>query len=372
MGTSDSRNKKNEKKLLTSSKIAQEFNCPLCNKKFNGNITFSKLNQHLKKCGKTHKTSAKNFKSTMKIDLSYDYNVNLKEMNKNNKIKAPIRKYSSVILKEISKNKKLDYYFMKENSYGSFSKNEEEDKNPDKLIKGSFEERFNQMYEYFNLKKNQNKTEITINGANIFQLLSKLKLCNIYEKKVFIVQKNKVEEKIDINELVNQYFDLMIKDKNIEIINGKTILLSFSNKIDFELFGYILAILLIYPKIKIYYKLPKLICKLLINEKITLNDIQYENKFIYDSLIKLKNKNDFSNLNLYFYYEGNYLIPNGNKIKVDEYNIEEYINRMIEFEINKHIKKSNLIKDSVFRYVPKSYIMNFKGEELYQIFNRLL
>ena len=123
---------------------------------------------------------------------------------------------------------------------------------------------------------------------------------------------------------------------------------------------------------KKFYKLPKLICKLLINEKICLNDIQYENKLIYDFLTEIKNKNDFSNLNLYFYYEGNYLIPNGNKIKVDEYNLEEYINKMVEFEINKHLKKIDIIKDSMFRYIPKNYIMNFKGEELYQIFNRLL
>ena len=228
------------------------------------------------------------------------------------------------------------------------------------------------MNEYFCLKKNQNKNEIIIKGENIFQLFNKLKQCNIYEKIAFFLQTNEIEKKIEINELIFQYFDLMIKEKNIEIINGKTILLSFDNNIDFELFGYILAILLIYPNCRINYKLPKLICKLLINEKICLNDIQYENKLIYDFLTEIKNKNDFSNLNLYFYYEGNYLIPNGNKIKVDEYNLEEYINKMVEFEINKHIKKIDIIKDSMFRYVPKNYIMNFKGEELYQIFNRLL
>ena len=66
------------------------------------------------------------------------------------------------------------------------------------------------------------------------------------------------------------------------------------------------------------------------------------------------------------------MIPNGNKIKVDEYNFEEYTDKMIEFEINKYMKKINIIKDLVFRYIPKSYIMNFKGDELYQIINRLI
>ena len=367
MGISDSRTKKHEKKLLISSKIAQEFNCPLCNKKFTGKTTFIQLNKHLKKCDKTQK----NLKSTKRIGLSFDDNTN----QISNEIKGSIRKYrkhSSVILKEISKNMKIDNFFMKENSSGKFSKNEQEGKNYDKKIIGSLEDRLNQMNEYFCLKKNQNKNEIIIKGENIFQLFNKLKQCNIYEKIAFFLQTNEIEKKIEINELIFQYFDLMIKEKNIEIINGKTILLSFDNNIDFELFGYILAILLIYPNCRINYKLPKLICKLLINEKICLNDIQYENKSIYDFLTEIKNKNDFSNLNLYFYYERNYLIPNGNKIKVDEYNLEEYINKMVEFEINKHIKKIDIIKDSMFRYVPKNYIMNFKGEELYQIFNRLL
>ena len=251
------------------------------------------------------------------------------------------------------------------------NKEKKRGKNKVKII-GTFEERINQMNEYFNLKKSQYKTEVIIKGENVFNLLNQLKNISIYQKIFFMLETEEKEKKIDLNDLLFQYFDLMIKSKSIVIINGKTISLSFSNHIDYELLGYILAILLIYPNIKINYKLPKLICKILINEKISLNDIQYENESLYDYLIKLKNKNDFSIINLYFNYEGSDLIPNGNKIKVDEYNFEEYVDKMIEFEINKYIKKINIIKDSVFRYIPKSYIMNFKGDELYQIINRLI
>ena len=123
MGTSDSRTKKHEKKLTISSKIAQEFNCPLCNKKFTGKTTFIQLNKHLKKCDKAQK----NLKSTKRIGLSFDDNTN----QISNEIKGSIRKYrkySSVILKEISKNMKIDNFFMKENSSGKFSKNEQERK----------------------------------------------------------------------------------------------------------------------------------------------------------------------------------------------------------------------------------------------------
>ena len=118
--------------------------------------------------------------------------------------------------------------------------------------------------------------------------------------------------------------------------------------------------------------MPHLICKLILNEKLDLNDIQYENKALYDYLFKLKNGNDFSELNIYFNYEGNDLILNGNKIKVNEYNCEIYIDRMIEYEINKYKKEIDIMKGSLFNYVPNNFLMNFKGEELYRIFNRLV
>ena len=374
MGTSESRNKKLGNQLSISSKIKEEFNCPLCNKKFTENMTFIQLNQHLKRCGNIHNYSSKNARSFRRIDLSFDNDRNKKIQNNNNIIKTPIRRYGSIILEEISKNKKLDFIFSEEKSLEKIiSINDKKKRGYNKVkIIGTFEERINQMSEYLNLKKSQYKAEFIIKGENVFQLLEQLKNISIYQKIVLILKTKENEKKLNLNDLIFQYFDLMIKLKYIEIINGKTIALSFRNKIDYELLGYILAILLIYPDIKINYKLPKLICKILINEKLSLNDIQYENESFYDYILKLKNKNDFSKLDLYFNYEGYDLVPNGNEIKVDEYNFEEYIDKMIEYETNKYIKKINIIRDSVFRYIPKSYIMNFKGDELYQIFNRLI
>ena len=40
------------------------------------------------------------------------------------------------------------------------------------------------------------------------------------------------------------------------------------------------------------------------------------NKLLYDDLIKIKNENDFSELEINFYHEGKDLIPNGSQIKV--------------------------------------------------------
>ena len=372
MGKSESKPLKEVNKSSVGSKINQDFICPYCNKKFSGNMTYTQLNQHLKRCEKRIQ-SIKNINSTKKIEFSDDEISYKKTKGKNIKIKRRIRKFSSVILKEISKHNKINHNLIlaKSNDDAILRIEKKEDKNLKKII-GTFDERYNQMLEYFILKKNQFKTSLLIKGENILQLLNKLKENNLYENIILILQLKEEEKKYTLIEFALQYFDFMIKHKNIEIINGKTISFSFcQKKINFEIFGYILAILLIYSEYKINYKLPHLICKLLLNEKIDLNDIQYENKPLYNYLFKLKNENDFSELNIYFNYEGNDLILNGTKIKVNEDNCETYIDKIIEHEINKFKKEIDIMKSSVFNYVPKNYIMNFIGDELYRIFNRI-
>ena len=52
MGKTESKSRKvNENKITLSSKIKKDFNCPLCNKKFTGSMTYLQLNQHLFRCG---------------------------------------------------------------------------------------------------------------------------------------------------------------------------------------------------------------------------------------------------------------------------------------------------------------------------------
>ena len=336
-------------------------------------MTYIQLNQHLNTCGKIHIQPSRNATTRRRIEFSFDDLINKKSLNQNDNYPLGKRKHSSVILKEISKNKRLNFgLYMNKSNYFNNSKNDEEKEKNDENIKGTFGERYNQMVEYFNLKKDKSKNNQIIKGDNINQILNRLKYCNIYEELCFILKEKENDKKFNISDLIHQYFDLMIKLKHIEIINGKTIAISFRNKIDFELFGYILALLLIYPEYKINYKLPHLICKLILNEKVKLNDIQYENKALYEYLIKLKNENDFSKLKIYFNYEGKDLIVNGSKVKVDEYNIEEYIDKIIDYEIYKYKKEINIISGTLFNYIPKYYLLNFRGDELYQIFNRLV
>ena len=389
MGKKESKLRKlNENKITLSSKIKRDFNCPLCNKKFIGSMTYLQLNQHLFRCGNIHSKPTTSLNMNLKKNLSFT-NINsnyISETNRENQKHNGSTSFKSQIIKDNA------HFIMKINSDKHNQKKNniileetqiKNDKNnnmkieefishsPPHTLEGTFEERYNKLREYFELKKKQMNQSITINGPNIKELLYKIKDCNLYLNTFFIID-NDNENKFSLNEIVMKYFDLMIENNKINVINGKSLTISLKNKIDFELLGYILALLFIYQEIKIKYKLPQLLCKLLINEKITLNDVQYENKELYDELIKIKKEDDLSELEIYFVYNGDDLILNGSQIKVNENNIEDYFDKMINYEIQKYKKEIIKIQDSVFQFIPKNYILNFTGEELYQIVNKFV
>ena len=157
MGKSQSKPKKFVNKLSISSKINQEINCPLCNQKFTGNMTYDQLNQHLNRCGKINFETVKKHYSDRRFDLSFDKRINNKSKNKNI-LQNNRRKLSSLILKEISKNNKVHHSLDNEQRKRIMLRNEMKEQNSEKII-GTFEERYNQMIEYINIKKNhlQNK-----------------------------------------------------------------------------------------------------------------------------------------------------------------------------------------------------------------------
>ena len=84
---------------------------------------------------------------------------------------------------------------------------------------GTFEERYNNLKEYFELKIKQMNQSITINAENLKKLLFKIKDCNLYLKSTFLIDEEK--NKFSLNDMVIKYFELMIEKKKIGIINGK-------------------------------------------------------------------------------------------------------------------------------------------------------
>ena len=94
---------------------------------------------------------------------------------------------------------------------------------------------------------------------------------------------------------------------------------------DYEMLWIILSILFIYPEIKLKYKLCLILCKILVNQRLELNDIKYVNNELYNSLFNLRQDKNVSNRGLVYYYEGNELLIDGKNIKVTSKNVFDHI-----------------------------------------------
>ena len=164
----------------------------------------------------------------------------------------------------------------------------------------------------------------------------------------------------------------MIKNKSYNLIN-ETLFFSFNNnKVDYEMLGIILSILFIYPEIKLKYKLCLILCKILVNQRLELNDIKYVNNELYNSLFSLSKDKNVSSKGLVYYYEGNELLIDGKNTKVTSKNVFDYIEKLINYEIRKYKNEINIIKSNLFQFVPKKNVFYFNGEEIYRIINRTL
>ena len=164
----------------------------------------------------------------------------------------------------------------------------------------------------------------------------------------------------------------MVKKYIFTIINN-TLYFSFINKkVDYEMIGIILSILFIYPEIKLKYKLPLILCKLIVNQRLELNDIKYTNNEIYNSLYTLSKDKNIKSKGLVYLYEGNELLINGKNIKVTNRNVFDYIEKIINYQFRKYKNEINIIKSNLFQFIPKKYIFYYNGEEIYRIINRTL
>jgi hypothetical protein len=229
-------------------------------------------------------------------------------------------------------------------------------------------------------KKNLMNYDLNIECKNYKEIFYAIKNCNIYYNTKFILLRNlntpevssKKPKILNLNDVLNKYFELMAKNKIFNIIKD-TLFFSFENKkIDYEMIGIILSILFIYPEIQLRYKLPLILCKLLVNQRLELNDIQFVNNKIYNNLRDLSKDKNINSKGLVYFYEGNELLIDGKNIKVNSENVCDYIEKLINYEIRKYKNEINIIKTNLFQFIPKKYVFYFNGEELYRILNRTI
>jgi len=348
------------------SKVDEDIKCPLCQRTLSKGTTYIELNFHLYYCDKKKiSRSNSDFVNCNFIAQKDSQNIIPIKYNSDTKISKNILKEDDMIKNTVNDLQLAIDYNEIEDMY------EEEIKNINKNINGN--EKYFELRNFINRKKSQMNYNMTIKSNSYTKLFKSLKEINLYfDIKLIYEKKNKVEKICSLNYILDKYIRIMVKFQIYEIVYEENILsFSFRNKnVDFEMIGIILTILFIYPEIKIKYKFPMILFKMILNQKLSLDDIKYENKKLYNKLITLINFRNVSELNLYYTYNDNELILGGSNIKIDENNLYDYIEKVVNFEMNKYKKKINIIKTIIFQFIPKKFILSFNAEQLDKIINK--
>ena len=389
-----------ESKTNINCKIKSDIICPLCNQILKGNTTYNQLNTHLKECecnlkGIQSDRTAENVNVKRRPNLSEKniQNKKFKEMldeNYLNNVRMQSKKEDlinsephrtthkkSINSSDISNGNTLNDFqlVIDYNNTKNPDLYEEKLKNDGK--KEQIMDKYSQMRRFLMGKKNLMNYDLNIECKNYKEIFYAIKNCNIYYNTKFILLKNeksnsKKPKILNLNNVLNKYFENMIKNRNYNIIND-TLFFSFDNKkVDYEMIGIALSILFIYPEIKLKYKFSLILCKLLVNQRLELNDIKFVNNELYNSLDNLSKDKNISNRGLVYFYEGNELLIDGKNIKVDSKNVCDYIEKLINYEMRKYKNEINIIKTNLFQFIPKKYVFYFNGEEIYRIINRAL
>ena len=389
MGKVESKERKNLKASLNCN-VKDQIQCPICNKILNGRITYNQLNIHLKICDNnihsklnknikesSHKNlGAKNYEDMLDQKYINEIKVDLKMNNLNNS--EPRRKHKKSSINSSGDMGTINDFqlVIDYNNTKNHDLYEEKLKNEGKKVE--LYDKYSELRKFLIDKKNLMNFDIDIECKNYKELFNALKNCNIYYNTKFILSKipkdGKIKERkiLTLNLAVNKYIDIMIKN-NIFYIKDNTLFFRFnSNQVDYEMVGILLSILFIYPEIKLRYFIPLILFKLLVNQRLDLNDIKNINNELYNKLFNLSKDKNINNKGLVYFYEGNELLIDGKNIKVNQKNVYDYIEKIVNYEIRKYKEEINIIKQNLFNLVPKKYILFFNEEELFRIINRTL
>ena len=227
--------------------------------------------------------------------------------------------------------------------------------NRDKLIESSIEE-LSKVNLYREIKVKFKGEEEGDAGGIMREWLTSL-------FKEFQKQENKLFTKADT------------KDYSIKVYNDKNY---SKNKLKiFEFIGKIFVLALL-NDLTINSCFNIYIYKIILDEPVELEELFFIDSEIYHSIQKLKNLQDFSNLELYFAEnEKNEigdvnvlnLILDGANVPVNKENMEYYFQKKIEYIMNKDRDYINHIKKSLFSYIPESLIKIFSANELELMLN---
>ena len=401
MGKIESKEEKIIKENINCN-IRAQIQCPICNKILNGAITYGQLNNHLRQCNfltkknliqndnnigdnKTHRSfGIKNYEDMLDKKYINDGKSKPKSISLSGLINSePSRKQKKSMNSTDKSNVDTFNDFQLVIDYNN-TKNHDlyEEKLKNEGKKTEIYDKYSQLRKYLLSKKNLMNFDMNIECGSNKELFNALKNCNIYYNTKFILLKNdsnspksgknKKPKVLNLNSAINKFIDKMLKN-NIFFVIDNNLFFSFNTQeVDYEMIGVILSVLFIYPEIKLRYCVPLILCKILVNQRIELNDIKNINKELYKKLYDLTKDKNINNKNLVYFYDGNELLIDGKNIKVNNSNVYDYIDKIINYEMRKHKNEINIIKTNLFQLIPKKLIFSFNGEELYRIINRTL
>ena len=394
-------NESKEEKYLRASlncNVKSQIKCPICNKILDGKITYYQLNSHLRQCdniqnsnldNKTQKERIRGSKTFKNIGLNYEDMLDKRYTNENkinlekNITNKESKRHSKNSIDSSGEQGTINDFQLVIDYNNTKNHDLYEEKLKNEGNKAQLYDKYSQLRRFLINKKNLMNFDINIECKNNKELFNAIKNCNIYYNTKFIVSKNgnSISKKsgkitkpkvLNLNLAINKYIDLMIKNNIFFIIDNAFYFQFNSSQIDYEMIGIILSALFIYPEVKLRYYLPLFLCKILVNQRLELNDIQNINNKLYKELYDLSKDKNVNKKGLVYFYEGNELLIDGKNIKVDNNNVYDYIEKLINYQMRKHKEEIKIIKTNLFNLIPKKYIFYFNGEELYRILNRTL
>ena len=327
--------------------------CPLCHNSFPSETSFKNFNHHLQTCGKEF--LAINATSDIYLpnednDMNIELFERILEYKKKKKINIKNKQNESfeiklVKFKEEIKKKKISW----ENGFCQI------DINRKNYVVESMKQ-INKVDLYKELKINF-VGEVSYDAGGILREWFTILFQNLEGEhlNLFIVSDSQ-----DFSYLINPF--LKKTNKNLEYFNfigkliGKALLDNITINICFN----------------------KLIYKLILEEEITFEDLVFIDTPLYKSLKNLKDMNygNYEDLGLYYSIEQKdnknkihsfNLIKNGNEIPIK--NIDDYINKRIDFMISQIEIFCEEIRKSLYKLIPKTILEKLSSDELELIIN---
>ena len=350
MGQSSLQKSMKKKREILNGVVKDTIICPFCSTQINSNYNYDQLNNHLQECGNKYY----NLDSSQICDIYLtkdDPNINqiiLKEINlyRNNT--------------RINKSENIDFNTKIEELHKEIGKK-----------KISWEEGA----EYLN-----------INRMNIIkESLKQIDNINIFKewKINFIGETN-----YDAGGIMREWFTTLFKSLEDEKLNlfikSETDTFSYiinpllkrndNNYKYFSLIGKLIAKALI-DNITVNICFNKLMYKMILQEEIKIDELVFINKPLYNSIENLKNF-DCIDLGLYYNIELKDINNNihtfdmkNDGINIQVRDINDYINKRIDFMTTLYEPFIKRIRDSLFDIIPKEVIQKFTSDQLELIIN---